>query len=168
MSGLAWLNEVLIRTRHRGPTLNYMLPRLTGDKYLPLIDTSFGYHNLSVFKHLFLWWSNLTTGCQPISQEGKSINRHATTKVKKEFWSFLGILNYLGRFSPMTADVYGPLLKLTSVKAEQSWNKMYQNLWNKSKIIIKNGWNFMMPLDPYTSELMHLVYVLCMPMDYCM
>ena len=42
------LNKVLIRLVHRGPTLNYILPRLAGIKCISLIDTSSGYHNLKL------------------------------------------------------------------------------------------------------------------------
>ena len=54
-NGKVWLcldsarfNKVLIRLGHRGPTLNDILPRLTGVKYLTLINASMGYHNLKV------------------------------------------------------------------------------------------------------------------------
>ena len=40
------LNKALIRPIHGGPTLNYILPKLTGVKDLTLIDTNSGYHNL--------------------------------------------------------------------------------------------------------------------------
>ena len=45
-------------------------------------------------------------------------------KCKKELQTFLGILNYLSALSPMTAKVYNPQKKLTSVKTEWSWNNM--------------------------------------------
>ena len=41
-------NKVLIRPVHRGPTLNDILVRLAGVKYLKLIDASSGYHNLKL------------------------------------------------------------------------------------------------------------------------
>ena len=43
----AWLNQVLIRLVHRGPTPNDILPKLNILKYLSLIDVSSGYHNLN-------------------------------------------------------------------------------------------------------------------------
>ena len=58
------------------------------------------------------------------------------SKSKKELQSFLGILNYLSKFSPMTAEVYEPLQKYTSVMAEWSLNRMYKDLYNKAKKII--------------------------------
>ena len=43
---LARLNKALIRPVHRDPTLNAILPRLAGVKYLTLINASLGHHNL--------------------------------------------------------------------------------------------------------------------------
>ena len=43
---LAQLNHALIRSIHRGPTLNDILPRLNNVKYMSIIDASLGYHNL--------------------------------------------------------------------------------------------------------------------------
>ena len=42
------LNKALIRPIHRGPTLNDILPRLEGVKYLMLIDGSSQYHNQKI------------------------------------------------------------------------------------------------------------------------
>ena len=44
----ARLNKVLIRLMHIGPTLNDIVPRLVGIKYLILIDASLEYHNLKL------------------------------------------------------------------------------------------------------------------------
>ena len=46
----SWLNQVLIRPVHWGPTLNDILLRLNYAKYLSLIDVSSGYHNLKLDK----------------------------------------------------------------------------------------------------------------------
>ena len=43
-------------------------------------------------------------------------------KTKRELQAFLGIINYLGKFSPATADVCKSLRKLTSDKTEWTWN----------------------------------------------
>ena len=44
----AQLNQALIRPIHRGPTLNDILPKLNNVKYMSIIDTSSGYHNLKL------------------------------------------------------------------------------------------------------------------------
>ena len=53
---------------------------------------------------------------------------------KNELKASLCIINYLTKFSPMTAEVYEPLQKLISVNTEWSWNGMYQDLYDKAKI----------------------------------
>ena len=58
-------------------------------------------------------------------------------KNKKELQAFLGIINYLGKFSPGTADICDPLLKLSSRKVTWTWNASYQALFNKAKSLIK-------------------------------
>ena len=42
------LNKALIRTIHRGPTLNGILPKLNNLKYMSIIDVSLGYHNIQL------------------------------------------------------------------------------------------------------------------------
>ena len=58
-------------------------------------------------------------------------------KSKKELRAILGIINYLGKFSPGTADVCDPLHKLTSSKVTWTWNALYQELFDKVKSLIK-------------------------------
>ena len=59
-----------------------------------------------------------------------------TSKIKKEPQTFLGIINYLSKFSPSTADVYESLRQLTSSKAECTWHATYQKLFDEKKSII--------------------------------
>ena len=56
---------------------------------------------------------------------------------KKELKAFLGIINYLGKFSPSTADICEPLRKVMSVITEWTWNATYQKICNKTKALIK-------------------------------
>ena len=61
----ASLNKVLIRPVHRGLTLNNILQRLTGIRYLMLIDASLSYHNLKLchtsFRTIMLFDSSPST-----------------------------------------------------------------------------------------------------------
>ena len=41
--------------------------------------------------------------------EDQSPDGDAAPQNKKEFWAFLGIINYLGKFSPSTASICKPL-----------------------------------------------------------
>ena len=58
-------------------------------------------------------------------------------KNKKELQAFLGIINYLGKFSPGTVEVCEPLQKLTSSKMTWTWNALYQQLFARAKSLIK-------------------------------
>ena len=49
----------------------------------------------------------------------------------------MGIINYLGKFSPGTTKECDPLSKLTSSKVTWTWNASYQALFNKAKLLIK-------------------------------
>ena len=58
-------------------------------------------------------------------------------KNKKELQSFLGIINYLGKFSLGTAEVCNPLQKLTLSRTMWMWNASYQQLFDKAKSLIQ-------------------------------
>ena len=58
-------------------------------------------------------------------------------KNKRELQSFLGVINYLGKFSPYTAEVCSPLQKLVSSRMLWTWNASYQQLFNRGKSLIK-------------------------------
>ena len=60
------------------------------------------------------------------------------TNNRKDVQAFLGIINYLSKFSPGTADVCDPFHKLLSTKATWTWNASYQSLFNKAKLLIKS------------------------------
>ena len=76
-------------------------------------------------------------GVQPDLQKVKALTKMPVPKNKKELQAFLGIINYLGKFSPGTAEVCKLLSKLTSSKMTWTWNTSYQQLFNNSKSIIK-------------------------------
>ena len=56
---------------------------------------------------------------------------------KRNSQAFLRISNYLSKFSPSTAVIWGSLRQLTSSKTEWTWNATYQKLFDKAKSIIK-------------------------------
>ena len=80
-----------------------------------------------------------------ISQQGVSLDptkMQALTDIlplmtKTELPLFLGVLNYLSIFLPIPKFMCEPLHKLTSVKADWTWNKSYQDLYVKVKTIVK-------------------------------
>ena len=58
-------------------------------------------------------------------------------KNKRELQAFLGIINYLCKFSPGMAEACKPLQKFTSSKMMWTWNASYQQLFPKAKLLIK-------------------------------
>ena len=76
-------------------------------------------------------------GVHPHPWKLKALTDMPPPKTKRELHTFLGIINYLDKFSPSTADICESLRKLTSAKIEWTWNAMYQNMFDKAKAIIK-------------------------------
>ena len=76
-------------------------------------------------------------GVQLDPQKIKALTGMLAPKNKKELQAFLGIIIYLGKFSPDTAYVCDPLYKLTSSKVTWTWNASYQELFIKAKSLIK-------------------------------
>ena len=76
-------------------------------------------------------------GIQPDPQKVRALMKMSAPKNKWELQSFLGIINYLGKFSPGTAEVCEPLRKLTSTRVAWTWNASYQQMFNKAKSFIK-------------------------------
>ena len=79
----------------------------------------------------------LRRGVQLDPQKIKTLPDMLALNNKKELQTFLGIINYLGKFSPGTADMCDPLHKLMSSKVTWTWNASYQSLFNKAKLLIK-------------------------------
>ena len=71
------------------------------------------------------------------SADDQCSDRNAGPKSKKEPQAFLGIINYLSKFSPDTSEVCEPLRKLTSSKAMWIWDATYQQRFEKAKSLIK-------------------------------
>ena len=82
----------------------------------------------------------------------------ATSKTRKELQAFCGIIDYLSKFSPKTADVCESLRQLTSVKTERTWNVTYQKPFDKAKSIIAEDvcMKFMMMPSCCTQTQMYL------------
>ena len=76
-------------------------------------------------------------GVQPDLQKVRALTEMPAPKNKNELQAFLGIINYLGKFSPDTAEVCKLLCKLTSCKMRWTWNASYQQMFDKAKSIIK-------------------------------
>ena len=80
----------------------------------------------------------LRRGVQPDPQKIKAPMDMPPPKNEKELQAFSAIINYLDKFSPVTAEVCDPLQKLTSSEATWTWNAPYQSLFVKAKLLIKS------------------------------
>ena len=81
----------------------------------------------------------LRRGVQPDPQKIKALTDMPASNNKKELQAFLGIINYLCKFSPGTTDVCDPLCKLMLLsKVTWTWSTSYQSLFNKTKLLIKS------------------------------
>ena len=91
-------------------------------------------------------------GVQPDPQKIKALTNMLAPNNKNELQAFLGIINYLVKFSPGTTDVCDPLCKPTSSKVIWTWNVLYQALLNKAELLIKSDMcmKFMMILNCFT------------------
>ena len=76
-------------------------------------------------------------GVWPDPRKVKALTKMPPPNNKKELQAFLGIIYYLGKFSPDMARLCDPLRKLTSCKSAWTWNESYQQIYNKAKSIIK-------------------------------
>ena len=88
----------------------------------------------------------------------KAVTDMPLPKMKRELQSFLHIVNYLGKFSPMTAEVLEPLRRLTPVNAAWMWKILYQEINERVKSLVKEDTcmkyhNFRKPLYLETNAL---------------
>ena len=76
-------------------------------------------------------------GVKPDPRKLKALMEMPPPKTKKELQAFLGIINYLSKFPPSTANICDSLKQLTLSKTEWTWNATYQKLFDKAKSILK-------------------------------
>ena len=69
---------------------------------------------------------------------------NATTQ-NKELQSFHSIINYLSKSAPATAEECKSLCKLTFLKMEWTWNKSYQDLYERAEALTKRGCVYEIP-----------------------
>ena len=68
-------------------------------------------------------------GVSPDPAIVKTLTDMPQPKSKRELHSFLGIVSYLSRLSLMTVEVFLPIQRLSSVKAEWTWHRTYQEIY---------------------------------------
>ena len=111
-----------------------------------------------MYIHPFFAEVILRKGVQPDPQKIKALTDMRAPYSKKELQAFLGIINYLGKFSLGTADICDPLHKLMLSKVTWILNTSYQSLFYKAKLLIKSDMcmKFYDDTKPLYLEKMHL------------
>ena len=71
----------------------------------------------------------LRHGVSPDLVMVKALTDMLPPKTKEELQSLLGIVNYLSKFSPMTAEICKPPRRMTSVNVTWMWNESYQEIY---------------------------------------
>ena len=71
-------------------------------------------------------------GVQPDPQKIRALIEMLGPKNKRELQPFIGIVNYLGKYTPGTSEVCESCRKLTSSKTTWTWNASYQELFDKA------------------------------------
>ena len=77
-------------------------------------------------------------GVKPDPQNINTLKEMPPPKNKKQLQAFLGIINYLVKFSPSTASICEPLQKLMSSKTVWTWNASYQTYTMRENSLIKD------------------------------
>ena len=93
--------------------------------------------SFQVYVHPILWQGKMKKWGTIRPIKISTLMEMPLTNTKKEVQAFLGIINYLGNFSPRTVVVCKPLCKLTSSKAVWTWNVSYKAIYDKTKLFIK-------------------------------
>ena len=90
-----------------------------------------------MYQHYILWQDNFLTRCESDPRKVQALTDVPPLKYKKELQSFLGIINYLSKFPSEPAGLCVWPQKLISVKADWTWNRTYQDLYDRAKKIVK-------------------------------
>ena len=93
--------------------------------------------SFQVYVNTILWGGSVKTWCPTWPTKGQSITEMPVPKNKKGLQAFLGIINYVNKFSPGTLEACKLLRKLTSSKVTWMWTASHQQLFNKAKSLIK-------------------------------
>ena len=72
-------------------------------------------------------------GVKPDLQKLKALTEMPPLKIKKELQTFLGIIDYLSKFSHSTASICESLTQMTLSKTECTCNATYQKLFATRK-----------------------------------
>ena len=88
--------------------------------------------------HPYLWGGDIEKRSTTRPIKIKALTDMLAPNNKMKLQAFLEIINFLGKFSPGTADVCDPLHKLILSKTTWTQKASFQSLFNKAKLLIKS------------------------------
>ena len=74
-----------------------------------------------------------TDGCKPVQNKVTAIDEMPFPSSKKEMQSFIGMLNYLTKFSPRLTELSKPIRELIKEKVPFNWGPEHQEAFNMLK-----------------------------------
>ena len=90
-----------------------------------------------MYKNPLLWSDNIMKGCESRPRQNSGTNGHASTEDKERASVVPRYIKLPGYVLPMTAELCETLHRLTSIKADWTWNRTYQDIFVKVKTIVK-------------------------------
>ena len=75
-------------------------------------------------------------GVKPDPKKIKAIQNLKQPKTKHELQSFLGMINYISKYTPEAAQVCKPLRELISIQSDYKWHQHPTDAFNKAKNLV--------------------------------
>ena len=86
-------------------------------------------------------------GIQPTEDKKRAILEAPTPQNLQQLRSFLGLLNYYGKFLPNLASILSPLYSLQKKKARWHWGREQEEAFSKAKHLLTSA-KVLVPYDP--------------------
>ena len=87
------------------------------------------------------------SGIHPTEEKLKAIVDASTPKNVQELCSFLGLINYYGKFIPNAATILAPLNELLHKEAEWKWSEKCKKSFEQAKATLSSS-DVLMQYDP--------------------
>ena len=73
---------------------------------------------------------------KPDSRKLEAIQKLQLPKTKHELQSFLGMINYISKYTPEAPQVCKPLCELISIQSDYNWHQHHTDTFNKAKTLV--------------------------------
>ena len=156
MSGIpyvaAYLDAVIVTGRTKEEHLKNISALNKYGMKLRLVKCEFFRHQVTYMGHIIS-----ADGLKPSGERVTSIVKISTPENVKQLESFIGILNYYGKFLPSFSTICAPLNRLRrhdvewdwSAKCDQALSKLKEMLGQKTRLVHYD------PAKPITLQLIH-------------